>query len=115
MFNFPPLILNSIYIQRVHEHKHLGIYLSSNLSWSKQVQEVCLKANRKLAVLRSIKYLDRSTLDILYKVTVRSVIEYGLIVYYSTLKQTEISRLNQIQYRAAKLCTGALHFTCQKN
>ena len=50
----------------------------------------------------------------LYKLTVRSVIDYGLTIYFHTLKQTEIFRLNQLQYRAAKLCTGALHFTSQE-
>ena len=32
-------------------------------------------------------------------------------VYFKTLNQTEIKRLEQIQYRAAKVVTGALHFT----
>jgi hypothetical protein len=34
-------------------------------------------------------------------------------VYFGTLKQTEIKRLSQIQYRAAKLVSGALHFSSQ--
>ena len=49
----------------------------------------------------------------LYKLTVRSVIDYGLVIYFNSLKAAEISRLRQIQYRAAKLCTGALHLTSQ--
>ena len=57
--------------------------------------------------------MSRSTLDLLYKLTIRSVLDYGLAIYFHTLKVTEIARLNQIQYRAAKLCTGALHFTSQ--
>ena len=60
-----------------------------------------------------LNYLNRSTLDLLYKLTIRSVIDYGLVIYFNTLKSTEIARLNQIQYRAAKLCTGALHLTSQ--
>ena len=52
-------------------------------------------------------------MDLLFKLFVRSVIDYGLIVYFNNLKVTEITRLNQIQYRAAKLCTGALHYTNQ--
>ena len=47
----------------------------------------------------------------MYKLTVRSVIDYALPVYCKTLNQTEIARLEQIQYRAAKLVTGALHLT----
>ena len=109
--NSPPLIFNDIIIERVNCHKHLGLYLTSNLDWSEQVHQVCLKANRKLSVLRSVKLLNRKTLDLLYKITVRSVIDYALPVYHKNLKQTDIARLENLQYRAAKIVTGALHFT----
>ena len=107
------MILNGSFVERVHEHKHLGIFLSSSLCWSRQVHETCLRANRKLAVLRSVKYLKRSTLDLLYKVCVRSTVEYGLVLYWHSLKQTEAARIRQIQYRGARIVTGALPFTSQ--
>ena len=53
-------------------------------------------------------------MDLLYKITVRSVIDYALPVYFKTLKQTEISRLENIQYRAAKVVTGAFHYTSRE-
>ena len=109
--NSPPLIFNDCYIELVNEHKHLGLYLSSSLDWKKQITEVCLKASRKLSVLRSVKLLSRQTLDILYKLTVRSIIDYCLPVYCSTLKKTELAQLDNLQYRAAKLVTGTYHFT----
>ena len=112
--NSPPLIFNGVDIDRVNLHKHLGVFLKSNLDWSAQIHETCLKANRKLAVLRSVKALSRKTLDVLFKVTVRSVIDYGLPIYGNTLKQTEITRLEQLQYRAGKLVTGALHYTSRE-
>ena len=58
--------------------------------------------------------LKRKTLDLLYKVTVRSVVDYALPLYGNTLKQTELFRLEQIQYRAAKIVTGGLHFTSRE-
>ena len=109
--NSPPLIFNDIYIDRVNSHKHLGVYLQSDLDWTTQIQQTCLKANRKLFVLRSIKMLQRQTLDILFKVTVRSVMDYALPLYGNTLKQSELARLEQLQYRGAKLVSGALHLT----
>ena len=112
--NSPPLIFNNNYIERVNVHKHIGLYLSSSLDWSVQIKEVCLKANRKLSVLRSVKLLSRQTLDLLYKITVRSVIDYALPVYFKTLKQTEMSRLENLQYRAAKIVTGAYHYTSRE-
>ena len=112
--NSPPLCFDENFIDRVNRHKHLGVNLSSTLDWSVQLNEVCLKANRKLSVLRSVKILNRQTLDLLYKITVRSVIDYGLPVYFESLTQTQKMRLEQIQYRAAKLVTGALHLTSKE-
>ena len=112
--NSPPLLLNNETINRVNIHKHLGVYLSSKLDWSKQIDEICLRANRKLAVLRSIKYLNRKTLDLLYKTIVRSLIDYSLPILANNLKQTDLSRLERIQYKAAKIVTGTLHFSSQE-
>ena len=110
---YPSVVLNGVTIKKVTEHKHLGIYLTSKLDWTKQIHEVCLKANRKLAVLRSIHYIQQKTLDLLYKVLIRSVIDNALPVYYHSLNISQKKRLSQIQYRAGKLCTGALHLSSQ--
>ena len=78
------------------------------------INETCSKAFRKLAVLRSVKLLHRNTLDILYKLTVRSIIDYGLVIFGSTLKLSDLDRLEKLQYCAAKICTGALHLTSKE-
>ena len=58
-----------------------------------------------------MKLLQRNTLDLLYKLTIRSIIDYGLVVYGTTLKVSDLKRYEQIQYRAGKLITGAFHLT----
>ena len=58
--NSPPLKFNGVFIDRVNKHKHLGVYLQSNLQWAAQIHETCLKANRKLSVLRNVKMLKKS-------------------------------------------------------
>ena len=58
--------------------------------------------------------LLRNTLDILYKLTVRSIIDYGLTIFGTTLKQSDLDRLERLQYSAAKICTGALHLTSKE-
>ena len=111
MNNSSPVMLNNTIADRVVSHKHLGIYLTSTLDWSLQVHETCMKAYRKLAVLRNVRLLQRNTLDLLYKLTIRSIIDYGLIVYGTNLKVADLRRYEQIQYRAGKLITGAFHLT----
>ena len=102
------VLFNSIVVEQVYEHKHLGIWLTPTLCWSRHIQHICMKANCKLAVLRSVRYLSRPLLDILYKLQMRSVIDYSLIIFYHTLKQSDIARLNRIQYCSARVDTGAL-------
>ena len=58
-----------------------------------------------------MKFLKRNTLDLLYKITVRSIIDYALPIYSNNLKLTELARLDRLQYQAGKLVTGALHLT----
>ena len=39
------------------------------------------------------------------------MIDYVLVLFYGSLNQSDIAKLDRIQYRSAKLVTGALHFT----
>ena len=106
--NSPPLLFNDNIVERVNTHRHLGVYLSSTLDWSVQINDVCLKASRKLSVLRNVKFLKRNTLDMLYKIIIRSVIDYALPVYANNLKLTELARLDRLQYKAGKLVSSAI-------
>ena len=109
--NSVPTLINEEQVKRVEVHKHLGIYLSYNLDWSLHIHHICMKANRKLAVIRIVKMLKRQTLDVLYKLQVRSLLDYSLPVFYNSLSAKQKVRLDKIQYTAAKIVTGALHFT----
>ena len=68
----------------------------------------------KLAVLWNVKFIKWNTLDLLYEITVRSVIDYALPIYANNLKLEDLARFDRLQYRAAKLVTGALHFTSRE-
>ena len=105
------LKLSDVQVTRVLSHRHLGLQLTHNLDWKEQVSIMCLKANRKLSVLRQVKQLQRSTLDVLYKTTVRSVIDYGILVYYHSLTQADKNRIDKLQYNASKLVSSTLHYT----
>ena len=55
--------------------------------------------------------LQRKTLDLQFKVMVKSVVDCALPLYGNTLQNSELARLEQLQYRVAKIVTGTLHFT----
>ena len=40
--------------------------------------------------------------------------DYGLMVYGTTLKLSDLNRLEQIQYKAGKIVSGALHLSSKE-
>ena len=109
--NSLPVLMDQVVINRVGQHKHPGITLTCNLTWDSQVANVVKQANIKISVLYGVKLLDRRTLDLLYKMNIRSRIDYCLQVYGPALKIQQIERLEKIQYSAARLVTETMKFT----
>ena len=105
----PPLMLNNEQITRVKHHKHLGVYLSDNLSWKKHAEETASKANRCLGILRPLKFiLDRASLETLYKSFIRPVLEYADIVWDAPdAHRHGLDILERVQTEAARIVTGA--------
>ena len=56
----------------------------------------------------------KSTLDLLYKILVRSIMNYGLFIFYHILTQVQMSKLDKIQYSAAKHVTNTIHYTSKE-
>jgi hypothetical protein len=109
--NSLPVILNGTVIDRVGRHKHLGVTLTPTLEWNTHLTNVIRQANLKMSILYKVKELSRPILATMYKMHVRSCIEYCLQVYGNALNKTQIAKLERIQYRAARLATGAMKST----
>ena len=107
--NHPPLHLNNERITEVKHHKHLGVYLSHNLGWTKHAEEIAKKANRCLGVLRPLKFkLDRASLETLYKSFIRPILEYADIIWDAPdAHRHGLDILEKVQTEAARLVTGA--------
>ena len=110
-----PVIMDLTIIDRVHIHKHLGIFLTSDLSWDKQISHITKKINLKLSIISSVKGLSRHCLDVLSKLHVKSTIDYGLTVFGPCLNQTQIHKLDRLLYRCGRLVTGAKKQTSYNN
>ena len=107
----PPLYFDGQVVDEVKSHKHLGVLLSSDLSWNAHIDAACLKATRRLDIMRSFKYLlSRRALEQIYFVFIRPIIEYGDVLYDGCGLMNE-AKLNKVQYEAAKIVSGAMHGT----
>jgi len=78
--------------------KHLGIWITSNLSWSKQVNEVCYKARQKVSILfwKHYQHTSTSTLLKFYLSCIRPDLEYGVVVW-SPHQKCLIKSLESVQ------------------
>lgn len=94
--------LNSTTILSVQEHKHLGVYFTPVLSWSRHIDHITTKACRVLGFLRrNAKKLPLETKVSLYKSNVRSVLDYACAVWdpWSARDVNSLERIQSIAVR----------------
>ena len=94
--------------------KYLGITISSDLRWNKQVDEVCAKANRTLAFLRrNLRIKSPKLKTMAYFTLVRPIIEYAVPVW-DPYTQRNIYKIEMVQRRAARFVCGRYHNTSSR-
>ena len=104
----PDLFYDGKKIHEVSHHTHLGVTLSSNLSWREHILNIYEKASKRLNVLKGIKYqVGRDTFRALYKSLVRPLMKYADVVW-NDCSDTESDLLDSVQYEAGKIVTGAM-------
>ena len=114
----PVLLFNGSPVQRVSEHKHLGLILQPSLLFEKHVMEKIRTANRNIGIIKHLnKYLPFKTLNQMYKSLVRSHLDYCDIIFHLPSKMRQpplglslhdlMEKLEMVQYKAALAVTGA--------
>jgi hypothetical protein len=92
-------------------HTHLGLTLTNNLDWSVHIDNILSKASKRMFILRSLsRKLPRKTLQIMYNSMIRSVLEYGCVVF-GELPSLPSDKLERMQYRAGLAVSGAIRNT----
>ena len=96
------LRINNKNLEQVSAVKFLGVWLTENLSWQKNYEQICTKAHMRLSLLTKLKYVGVSRTDLLdiYKLFIRSILEYASVVFHSRLTEEQSKMLDSIE----KLC-----------
>ncbi len=111
----PNINLGDNALQQVTSHKHLGMTFTNNLSWTEHIENTVSKCNRIIGMFKPFKYKwPRSALEICYKSFIRSILEYGDIIY-DNCNQSDKDNLESVQLEAARLVTGAKRCTSHAN
>ncbi len=90
------------------KHKHLGVFLTPNLSWTAHIDYIISKGSKRLGQIAQLKNkLSRKTINTLYLSLVRPILEYSCIIF-TNLTQRDANRLEILQNKAARFVTGAI-------
>ena len=102
------LKVNNINLDRLSVTKLLGVWITEDMSWSRNSQEICKKAYSRLSMITKLKYVGVSKDDLIdiYVLFIRSVTEYCLVVFHSRLTQQDSMKFERIQKKHLKVILG---------
>ena len=98
-------------LENVDSHKHFGIILKNDLTWTKHIHNLVLKGTKIINILKGLQYsLKRLTLEIIYFSYIRPIFEYGGIVWDGCTQADELS-LEIFQLDVALIVSGTMKNT----
>ena len=101
----PKFELSNNPVEVVEESRLLGVVVSSALSWSANTSFMISRANKKLWFLRRLKALgadDEDLKDVFVK-QIRSILEYAVPVWHSSLTMGDSIAIERIQKSALRI------------
>lgn len=104
------LTLHNKELQVDKKAKFLGLIFDSKLTWSEHIKYIEDKCKKRINLMRAVAGnqwgASKKTLLTIYRVLIRSVIDYGSIAYNSATDNVK-RRLDVIQHRALRIACGA--------
>ena len=113
--HFPVILAKGQLIPYTTKHKYLGLTFDGPLlTWKYHIDDIILKCQSRLDVMRRScgkKWgASRDTMLLYYQTYIRSLLDYGGIVYGSAAP-TQLKKLDVIQNAAIRLALGAYKTT----
>ena len=105
----PNLYFDGSIVQKSSAQKDLGVILDEKLSFNQYLKYVIDKASKGIGVLRKLRfYIPRSSLLTIYKLFIRSHLDYADVIYDQPYNASFCEKIESIQYNAALAMTAAL-------
>ena len=95
-------------LETMSETTLLGVIVSNDLKWTKNTSFICLKARRKLWILRRLLQLNLTRFEMfdVYKKEVRSILEFAVPVWHSSITRKQSSERESVQKLSFKIILG---------
>ena len=100
-------------LEIVNHKRILGVHLTSDLKWDKQVDTLIKRANMRMRWLHSATKFteDRQILKQIYTIYVRSILENAATVWHSSLTQSNVESLERCQKAALRIICADKYIT----
>jgi hypothetical protein len=106
-----PLEINNCPLKMEKKVKFLGMLFDSKLTWNDHVNYIVDKCKSRLNLMRSLTGTawgsSKRCLMTIYRVLVRSLLDYGAIALDSALISAK-KKLDTVQCKALRICCGAM-------
>ena len=104
----PELRLDNQDVEVVEEVRLLGLIIRSDMTWVSNTDNLVKKANKRLWILRRLKFLGAQQDDLidLYIKQIRSVLELAVPAWHGAITQEERVDIERIQKSAAHIILG---------
>ena len=107
----PLIFLISNVVQDAESHTHMGLTLQSGTSLRNHIVQVYEKTSKRLNIPKFVTYkVGRSILTSFYKNLIRPLMEYEDVIW-NNFYDCDSALLDSVQYKAARLVTGAVKVT----
>ena len=99
------LTLNGNLLERKNSIKLLGMILQEDGGWEENTRDLCKKAYARISLLTKLKYSGTSIEDLVhvYKMYIRSRLEYNSVVFHSSLTQEQSNKLDRCEAICLKI------------
>ena len=108
IYFMPEISLDNNELEVVDEIRLLGLIIRSDLKWISNTENMVKKANKRLWILRRLKFLgaqEHDLVDIFIK-QIRSVLELAVPAWHSGITLAEQIKIERIQKSAAHIILG---------
>ena len=102
------LTVNGTKIDKLDEIKVVGVWLTSDLKWGKNTQELCKRAYARISLLTKLRYVGVKREDLIdvYILFVRSLLEYCAVVWHSRLTIEQQNCIERVQKCSLRVILG---------
>ena len=105
------LTINDRGRDRVDEILHLGVWITEDLSWDRQISEICKRSYQRIKMTTKLKYVGIPFQDLieLYCVYISSLTEYCSTVFHSSLTLRLQNKLKTIKKTCLCVIFGVMY------